>query len=85
MTEQENTPAPQTPAPAEAPRTGSDQSVTESQRAAQGEIPVFFGSGTVEAPAGQAAPDVAPTATPTQSATDSGSSSSDSGSSGDGS
>ncbi len=52
----------QSPAPTEAPRTTTEQHITESRKAAQGDVPAFFGSGTVEAPVGQAAPDVPPTA-----------------------
>ncbi len=50
------------PTPTEAPRTTTEQHIAESRKAAQGEVPAFFGSGTVEAPVGQAAPEVAPTA-----------------------
>ena len=52
----------QSPAPTEAPHTTAEQHIAESRKAAQGDVPAFFGSGTVEAPVGQAAPDVPPTA-----------------------
>jgi hypothetical protein len=65
-------PGAQTPAATEPERTTAEQQVTESRKAAQGEVPPFFGSGTVEAPVAQAAPDVAPTA-PTSQPADGGS------------
>jgi hypothetical protein len=82
MTEQDQgQSAPQTPAPTEAPRTTTEQQIAETRKAAQGEVPPFFGSGTVEAPASQAAPAVAPTAPVAQH----GASANTSDSSGDGS
>jgi hypothetical protein len=64
MTDQEHgqSAAPESPAPPDAPRTTREQHIAESRKAAQGDVPAFFGSGTVEAPVGQAAPDVPPTA-----------------------
>lgn len=54
--------APESPAPTEALRTTTEQHIEETRKAAQGDVPAFFGSGTVEAPVGQAAPDLPPTA-----------------------
>lgn len=62
---EQNQSAPEAPAqspPTESPRTTTEQHISESRKAAQGDVPAFFGSGTVEAPVGQAAPDVPPTA-----------------------
>ena len=60
MTDQDqDQPAPQTPAQSSTPTEARD--VGEARKALQGEAPPFFGSGTLEMPAGQVVPDVAPT------------------------
>jgi hypothetical protein len=50
------------------PQTIREQQVAETRKAAQGDVPPFFGSGTLEEPMGNAAPAVAPTASQTQTA-----------------